>query len=197
VSTADSKSRKNQHVDNQVARLRDAGVPEQLIFADQVSGTKASRPRWDVCLNQLVSGDVLLVTKLDRIGRSLVNVVHVVRSLQDRGVGIRCLDQGDIDTTSPNGKLIFAIMAALAEWESDMARERSVEGREHARARYAAKGQEMPVRKPSITADQLDMARQRITQEGWSAARAAAAIGVSRATLYRHLDIRELRDKAS
>ena len=85
----------------------------------------ASRPGWDDCLAALKPGDTLYVTKLDRIGRSLVNLVDVVTTLAARGVGIRSLDQGDIDTTTPHGKLLFQIMAALAEWEAAITRERT------------------------------------------------------------------------
>ncbi len=184
VSTLKAKGRKEQHVENQADRLLAAGC--ERIFRDEITGTKASRPGWDDCMAALRPGDTLLVTKLDRIGRSLTNLVDVVTTLAARGVGIRSLDQGDIDTTTPHGKLIFQIMAALAEWEAAITRERTIEGLVAARERH---GGALPVRGPSVTADQLATARTLARTTDMSAQRIADVIGVSRATLYRHIDV--------
>lgn len=184
VSTTKAKGRKEQHVENQADRLAAAGC--ERIYRDEVTGTKASRPGWDACLASLRPGDTLYVTKLDRIGRSLVNLVDVVTTLAARGVGIRSLDQGDIDTTTPHGKLLFQIMAALAEWEAAITRERTIEGLVAARERH---GGALPVRGPSVTSDQLDTARMLARTTDMSAQRIAEVIGVSRATLYRHLNV--------
>jgi DNA invertase Pin-like site-specific DNA recombinase len=171
-----------------VQRLKAEGC--EPIFTDQVTGTKSSRPGWDKCLATLKRGDTLMVTKLDRIGRSLINVVDVVTALHERGVQIRCLDQGEIDTTSPTGDLVFKIMAALAEWEAAMARERTREGLEAAKVRH---GGTLPVRGPSIKRSQIESAEHLARTTDWSSARIAESIGVSRATLYRHVDIARLR----
>lgn len=184
VSTLKAKGRKEQHVENQADRLVAAGC--ERIYRDEVTGTKASRPGWDACLTSLQAGDTLLVTKLDRIGRSLINLVDVVTTLAVRGVGIRSLDQGDIDTTTPHGKLLFQIMAALAEWEAAIIRERTIEGMIAARERH---GGALPVRGPSVTPDQLNTARMLARTTDMSAQRIADVIGVSRATLYRHLNV--------
>ena len=184
VSTLKAKGRKEQHVENQADRLAAAGC--ERIYRDEVTGTKASRPGWDACLASLRPGDTLVVTKLDRIGRSLINLVDVVTTLAARGVGIRSLDQGDIDTTTPHGKLLFSIMAALAEWEAAIARERTIEGLVAARERH---GGTLPVRGPSFTEDQKNTARMLARTTDMSAQRIAEVIGVSRATLYRHMDV--------
>jgi DNA invertase Pin-like site-specific DNA recombinase len=184
VSTTKAKGRKEQHVESQADRLVAVGC--ERVFRDEITGTKASRPDWDRCLAALRPGDTLVVTKLDRIGRSLINLVDVVTTLAARGVGIRSLDQGDIDTTTPHGKLIFQIMAALAEWEAAITRERTIEGLEAARERH---GGAVPVRGPSVTADQLATARTLARTTDMSAQRIADVIGVSRATLYRHIDV--------
>lgn len=188
VSTTQTTSRKSQHVDNQVQRLREHGCDP--VFKDEMTGTKASRPGWDKCLSHLRAGDVLVITKLDRIGRSLVNVVDVLNTLTERGIQIRCLDQGEIDTTSANGKMLAGILAVLAQWESDMTRERTIEGLAAAKARH---GGQLPTRGPSITADQIETAKRLAAEQDMSAARIAAVIGVSRATLYRHVDLAALR----
>ncbi len=192
VSTLKAKGRKEQHVENQADRLVAAGC--ERIYRDEVTGTKASRPGWDACLASLQPGDTLIVTKLDRIGRSLINLVDVVTTLAVRGVGIRSLDQGDIDTTTPHGKLLFQIMAALAEWEAAITRERTIEGLEAARERH---GGTLPVRGPSVTPDQLNTAKLLARTTDMSAQRIAEVIGVSRATLYRHLDVGAERQTVS
>ena len=135
VSTTETTSRKAQLVENQENRLHDHGC--ELVFADKATGKAASRPHWDECLSQLRKGDTLVVTKLDRIGRSLVNLVDVVRLLGERGVELKVLDQ-DIDTSSPGGRLIFHLLSALAEWEAAMLRDRTLEGLEAARNATAA-----------------------------------------------------------
>jgi DNA invertase Pin-like site-specific DNA recombinase len=188
VSTTSTTSRKAQHVDNQVQRLTEHGC--KPVFQDEMTGTKASRPGWDECLAHLREGDILAVTKLDRIGRSLLNVVDIVNTLHKRGVGVRCLDQGEIDTTTPNGNLVFQIMAALAEWEAAMTKERTIEGLAAAKVRHGGK---LPTRGPSITADQIKTAEMLAADPAMSAARIADVIGVSRATLYRHVDLGKLR----
>jgi DNA invertase Pin-like site-specific DNA recombinase len=191
VSTAVAKGRKRQHVGNQVARLTDYGC--ERVFTDEITGKRRDRPGWDACLAALQPGDTLVVTKLDRIGRSLINLVDVMQLLGDRGIDLKALDQ-DIDTSTANGKLIFHIMAALAEWEATMTAERTVEGLEAARERHGGK---LPSRGPSITADQIETARTLARSSTMSAGRIADVIGVSRATLYRHVDVGAEREKAS
>lgn len=172
-----------QHVDGQEARLREAGC--ETVYADRgVTGRAASRPEWDKCLAHLRRGDVLVVTKLDRVGRSLINLIDTVNLLGERGADLVVLDQA-IDTTTPNGKLLFHILGALAEWEAAMIRERTIEGLEAARARCGGK---LPGRKPAWTADQQATARALFAARdanGMSAARVASVIGVSVSTLYR------------
>jgi DNA invertase Pin-like site-specific DNA recombinase len=184
VSTPRAVSRKPQYADNQVQRLTEAGVSGERIYVDDgLSGKLASRPQWDKCRDYLRGGDVLVVTKLDRLGRSLQNLVDVVNDLGGRGVEIRCLDQ-PIDTTTPNGKLLFHIMAAMAEWESAMARERTIEGLTAARERHGGK---LPARGPSIDPGKLAVARELYDRGELPAKRIAEIVGISRASLYRTL----------
>lgn len=191
VSMAPAKSRKTQHVDNQVQRLLADGIPEDHIYVDDGrSGKLRSRPEWDRLLPMLREGDVLVATKLDRIGRSLVNLVDVVTMLKDRGIQLRMLDQ-DIDTRTAMGRFFFAVMAALAELEAELTRERTLEGLAAARERH---GGVLPTRGPSISAEKIETARMLAVQHPeMSAARIAEVIGVSRATLYRHVDVAALR----
>jgi len=191
VSMAPAKSRKAQHVDNQVQRLLADGIPEENIYVDDGrSGELRSRPEWDKLLTVLRKDDVLVATKLDRIGRSLVNLVDVVNVLAERGVQIRMLDQ-PIDTSSAMGKFFFQVMAALAELEASLTRERTLEGLAAAKDR---RGGTLPVRGPSVKPDQIETAKMlAVNHPEMSAARIAEVIGVSRATLYRHVDVVALR----
>jgi DNA invertase Pin-like site-specific DNA recombinase len=182
VATASRRERgKAQHVDNQVARLYDAGC--EIVFTDEVSGKDASRPRWDKCLAYLRPGDTLMFTKLDRIGRSLHNLVEVVEDLRVRHVNLRSLDQGIIDTTTPHGHLLFAIMAAVAQFEADINRERTAEGLEAARERHGGK---LPPRgrAKAITDEKLRNAA-RLLRSGVPTTEVARTVGLSRSTVYR------------
>src|SRR5215831_10137618 len=120
VSTAD------QHPEAQVDRLRDDGC-EQVFTDKGVSGTMARRPQWDKCLEQLASGDTLVTVKLDRIGRSVANLVEVVSALRERGVALVVLDQS-IDTSTAAGRMFFHFLAAIAEFERDLIIERTRDG---------------------------------------------------------------------
>ena len=116
----------------QVDALERAGC--YRVFTETASGARADRPVLAQVLDQLRPGDTLIVWKLDRLGRSLRHLVDVVTGLADRGVGFRSL-QESIDTTTPGGKLVFHVFAALAEFERDLIRERTSAGLAAARAR--------------------------------------------------------------
>ena len=191
VSTKTVKGRKAQHVDNQVERLVAAGIDRENVFTDDgVSGRKASRPEWDKVLGKLRKGDRLTVTSMTRIGRSTQNLFDIMTELDRRGVDVVFLDQ-NIDTSTPHGKLVFTIFAGLAEYEADLTRARVLEGLEAARER---RGGTMPTRGPSFTAEQRKNAEELARKTDFSAARIAEMVGVSRATLYRHVDITAIRE---
>jgi DNA invertase Pin-like site-specific DNA recombinase len=128
----------DQHAEAQVARLKEAGC--ERVFADSgVSGARTSRPEWDKCLDHLRAGDQLVAVRLDRIGRSVRNLIDVAADLQERGVDLVCLDQ-PIDTTSPQGKLFYTMLAAFAAFERDLIVERTQDGLAAARERGAKLG---------------------------------------------------------
>lgn len=114
-----------QDPDGQVERLTAAGCVRVYVDHGE-SGAKASRPEWDKCLERLDAGDILKFTKLDRIGRSTINLLDVMRTLGDRKVDLVCLDQ-PIDTTTPAGKMVYTILAAFAQFERDLISARTKE----------------------------------------------------------------------
>jgi DNA invertase Pin-like site-specific DNA recombinase len=126
---------------------------------------------------------------MTRIGRSLQNLLDIMTELDRRGVNVVFMDQ-DIDTSTANGRLIFHIMASLAEYEADLTRQRVLEGLESARER---RGGKLPVRGPSFTDKQRSDAEDMLRNTSMSSARIAEMLGVSRATLYRHVDVESIR----
>lgn len=194
VSTKTVKGRKAQHVDNQVERLAAQGIDRENIFVDDgVSGRKASRPAWDELLGKLRKGDRLVTVSMTRIGRSTQNLLAIMQEFARRGVDVVFLDQ-DIRTDTPYGKLIFTIFAALAEFEADQTKERVLDGLEAARERH---GGSLPPRGASFKPEDIKRAEKYARTTDMSAAEIAKAIGVSRATLYRHVDIASIREKSA
>lgn len=122
----------SQNLDGQTDALNSAGC--EKIFSDTASGRLAERPELTLCLGYLRAGDVLVVWRLDRLGRSLRHLVETVNALAERGVAFASLHEG-IDTTTSTGRLIFHIFAALAEFERELIAERAAVGRQAARAR--------------------------------------------------------------
>jgi DNA invertase Pin-like site-specific DNA recombinase len=181
VSTAEQKT------DGQRDALIAAGVKDDArhLFTDQgVSGAKASRPGWDKCLEALREGDTLVVAKLDRLGRSLGNLIHLFQDLSDRGVGVRVLDNPMLSTdgNKAQAKLMLGIFGTLAEYERDLLRERTHVGLEAARARGRNGGRPALLDSPKIArAKELHAAGVLSPRE------IADAVGVSVATLYRYL----------
>lgn len=155
-------------------------IPCDRIFEEKASGAKTDRPELAATLDYCRPGDTLAVWRLDRLGRSVRHLVDVVTGLQERGVEFKSVTEG-IDTTTPGGRLIFHVFAALAQFERELIIERTNAGLAAARARGRVGGG-----RTVITPDKLKVARQMIN-DGESVTTAAKTISVSRATLYRHL----------
>lgn len=161
-----------------------AGVERQHLYEDMVTGKTERRPGLDQCLKALREGDTLVVWKLDRLGQDLRHLVNLVHELAARDVGFRVLTgQGAaIDTTTPAGKLVFGIFAALAEFERELIRERTMAGLAAARARGRASG-----RKPQMTAAKVRLAAASMGQPETKVSTLCSELGVTRQTLYRHV----------
>lgn len=170
-------SRRTQNLDLQVAALREAGCAR--LFTEKMSGALTQRPELAAALDYARESDVLVVYKLDRLGRSLRHLVDVVHGLGERGVGFRSLTE-QLDTTTPGGRLIFHVFAAIAEFERDLIRERTVDGLDAARAQGKVGGR--PV---VMTPEKIALARQLLDQ-GKRPTDVARTLSVSRGSVYRH-----------
>lgn len=144
-------------------------------------GTLARRPALDQMLEYVRESDTLVVTKPDRLGRSVKNLKQLAEELQQRGIDLRALSQG-IDTTTPGGRLFFHMLAAIAEFEHDLIDERTHEGLAAARARGRKGG-----RKVKMTATKISQARAMYDAGGYTVQEIAYTFGVSRPTIDRHL----------
>ena len=160
--------------------LKRAGC--QRIFAGTGSGALDERPELARLMGQLRGGDTLVVWRLDRLGRSLRHLIETVNGLRERGVGFRSL-QETIDTATSGGKLVFHLFGALAEFERDIIQERTRAGLEAARARGRSGG-----RPRAMTPDKVRLARQIYASRDHTVAAIAQTLGVSRASIYRHLE---------
>ena len=151
------------------------------IYVDHASGATESRPALDDLLGQLRPGDVVVIWRLDRLGRSLRHLIDLVADLEQRGVGLRSLTES-IDTSTPGGKLIFHVFGALAEFERELIRERTQAGLAAARARGRIGG------RPTVwTPEKLRTARAMHASGEHDVAAIARVLGVSRASVYRAL----------
>lgn len=179
-------STRDQNPDAQKDALTAARCDQ--IFVDKASGKLASRPELDKALIAVRDGDELVITKLDRLGRSLKNLIELSEQLQSKGVALVVLDQS-IDTSTPAGRMFFQILGAIAEFERALLVERTHDGLAAARARGRVGG-----RKKALRPRQADLAQQMYDELGPDGKRKhtvqdiARELGVARTTIYRYLE---------
>lgn len=173
VSTTD------QNTDLQVEALKKAGC--ERIFTETASGGLRERPELAKAIEYVREGDTLVVWKLDRLARSLKQLIETVEALGERDIGFRSLTEA-IDTTTPGGKLVFHVFGALAEFEKSLIRERTMAGLENAR-RLGRKGG----RPRAMTDDDIAAAKALLSSPDITVESVAERLGVSAATLYRYL----------
>lgn len=171
-------STRRQTVDQQVDALKDAGVPEENIYGDVISGAKWDRDGLDILKKVLRQGDVLTVVALDRLGRSLGEMVKFLEWITQTGVELRSLREG-IDLATPTGRMLAGIFASLAEYERALILERAEAAREAARARGRQVG------RPSTMTPELIQTANALLALNLSRVEVAKRIGVSRQSLYR------------
>ncbi len=172
VSTTD------QDLTIQLDQLRAAGCDK--VFAEKRSGTTTTeRDQLALALDYVREGDILLVTRLDRLARSIIDLRQIIDQLQTRRVGFRALNQAAMDTTRSDGRLMLNMLAAFAEFETDLRRERQMEGIAKAKAAGVYKG-----RKPTVDVEAV----RRLRAEGVGPAEIARRLGIGRASVYRALE---------
>lgn len=170
-----------QDLDTQLATLSAAGVGADRIFTDKLSGSvNTARPGLAAMLDYARQGDTVVVTAIDRLGRSVLEVTRTIADLGERRILLRALREG-VDTGTPTGRAVATIMATLAELELELGRERRAASRDSRRAR------QLPATKPAkLTFDRQEQLR-RLAATGEPVRELARAFGISRATAYRYL----------
>ncbi|RDI23269.1 DNA invertase Pin-like site-specific DNA recombinase [Rhodococcus sp. AG1013] len=177
-------STEDQNPDHQIDALRRAGVADDNIHVEYASGAKASRPQLDLVLRLLHDGDQLAITRLDRLGRSVLHLIGLGAKLREKGVGLKVLEQG-IDTATAEGRAMFGMLSVLAELQRELIVANTRDGLAAARARGRKGG-----RPPKLTTEQAEQAEhaQRLYDGGeHTVAQIAGLLGVRRTTLYGHL----------
>lgn len=173
-------STQDQRPELQLDALKAAGCEQ--VFHERMTGKLTDRPQMLACLRTLRQGDTLIVWKLDRLGRSLKNLVEIIHDLEKRGVAFRSLTES-IDTSSAGGRLIFHVFGALAEFEHSLIRERTMAGLAAARARGRKGG-----RKRKLTADDVRKAAAMLRDPMLTKAEVARHFKISRVTLNKALE---------
>ena len=173
----------DQDLSLQIDALESHGIAKSLIFMDKLSGARSDRPGLAKCLDALQSGDVLVVWRLDRLGRSMRHLITLVEDLRGRGIGFRSLNEGAIDTTSASGELIFNIFSALARFERRLIQERTKAGLAAARARGRCGG------RPRLESEEAKVraAKKLSGDKSITIDDICMTLGISRSTYYRYL----------
>lgn len=175
-------STKLQSLDSQLDALLRAGVDSADVHLEQFTGTKASRPVWDQVVGMLRDGDTLVVTRLDRLARSMKDLVEIGELLKDKGVALRVTEQG-FDTSTVEGRLLFNLLGAIAEFEHDLIVARTLDGLAAARARGRKGGRK------GLLSTRVDAEiRQRYDEGKLTVSQIAETYRVSRPTVYRSLE---------
>jgi DNA invertase Pin-like site-specific DNA recombinase len=166
-----------------------AGAGCEKVFAEKVSGTSmAGRTELADAMDFCREGDTFVVTRLDRCARSAKDLHNIVAALSSKGVGFRCLQQGGLDTTTSHGKLMLGILAAVAEFETDIRKERQMEGIEKAKAQGRYRG-----RPAAIDAEEV----RKLRDSGMGASQIAQELKIGRASVYRVLEDRQAESRVA
>lgn len=170
----------DQELTGQRDKLRAVGCTR--IFAEKITGTHSNRPELERLLDHLRPGDVVTITRLDRLARNTRDLLDIAERIQKVGAGLRSLDEPWADTTTPAGRMVLTVFAGIAEFERSLIIERTRSGRVAAKARGVKFGP-----RPTLTSAQVNHARRLIDQGNQSVKDAAELLGVHRTTLYRAL----------
>lgn len=173
-------STQEQNLDRQIDILKAEGC--ERIYDDKISGGKLNRPGLDRLLDSLRTGDLVIITELTRLSRSVKDLFSIVDKIHSLGADIKSLKEQWIDTTTPHGKLLFSIFAGISEFERDLIRQRTKEGLVAARARGRKGG------RPSIDSASIELARKMYESKSCTLKEIRKATGVSKTTLYRYIN---------
>ncbi len=171
-----------QNPAHQVDALRRVGVAERDVYLDVASGARARRPQLDLALKVVRAGDTLVITRLDRLSRSVLHLVTLGAQLRENGVELKVTEQG-IDTSTAEGRAMFGMLAVLAELQRELIVANTRDGLAAARARGRVGG-----RKPRLSKDQAALAQQLYDKREKTVQQIADLLGVSRGTVYGHLN---------
>ena len=173
----------DQDLSLQIDALTKQGIPTASIFMDKLSGAKTERPGLTKCLETLRSGDILVVWRLDRLGRSMRHLIALVEDLRNKGIGFRSINEGAIDTTCASGELIFNIFSALAQFERRLIQERTKAGLAAARARGRNGG------RPKVAVDEAKvvLAKKLHADKSIEIDDICKTLRLSRSTFYRYV----------
>ena len=177
VSTA------GQNLDGQCDNLRQAGC--ERIYSEKISGVKAQRPELDRMLDALREGDTVVITELTRLGRSVKELFTIIERVHEAGASIKSLRETWLDTTTPQGNLLFTIFAGLSQFERDLIRQRTKSGLEAARARGRKGG------RPKASSGKIETALKMYDSKLHTIEEITVATGISRSTLYRAIEERK------
>lgn len=179
VSTSD------QEINLQLDALIKEGCAKSDIYTDHASGSKTIRSGLEQCIEALQPGDVLVVWRLDRLGRSMSHLVNLIESLIDKGIGFKSIQDGAIDTTTASGELMFNIFSALAQFERRLIQERTKAGLDAARARGKLGGRpKLNTQNPKV-----QMAKQMHSNKTLSIGEICDSLSISKATFYRYVSM--------
>ncbi len=172
-------STEEQNLDRQLDGLKEAGC--EKIFQEKITGTKKERPELDKLMEQLRSGDLIIVSDLTRLSRSVKDLFSLVDQIEKKGANIKSLKESWMDTSTPQGKLMFTIFAGISQFERDLISQRTLEGLAAARARGRKGG------RPKKDDKSINLALKMYQEKIYSVSEITEATGVSKTTIYRYI----------
>lgn len=175
-------STQDQNLDRQIDQLKEYGC--EKIFKEKITGTKSDRPELEKMLEQLRAGDTIIITELTRLSRSRDDLFNIVKVIQKKGANIKSLKESWLDTTTPQGELMFTIFAGISQFERDLISQRTKEGLSSARARGRKGG------RPKGNMDKINVALKMYDDKKYSINEILETTGLSKTTLYRYINNR-------
>lgn len=173
-------STEEQNLDRQIDILKQAGCDR--IYEEKVSGIKKERPELNKILDQIRMGDVIIISDLTRLSRSVKDLFSLVEQIEEKGANIKSIKESWVDTTTAQGKLMFTIFAGISQFERDLISQRTIEGLNAARARGKKGG------RPKINDKDIKLAVKMYNSKNYSISEITKATGVSKTTLYRYIN---------